>query len=215
MKLHNIKLVVFDLDGTLIDSDKSIYKSTVKSLEKFGIEFDIPPDKFSEMIGLHFQEIFNKYKIKVHDFEEFIEYYKSIYFEFINFSEVYPDVIQTLDLLKDKYIIALLTTKGQDQAEKILQHFNLIKYFDYVWGRKDGLPVKPSSVPLLQICSKFNVEPKDTIIIGDAEIDVQCGKNAGAKTCAVTYGYRKKEKLLFEKPDFIVDNLYDINNFLI
>lgn len=214
MKLSNIKLIVFDLDGTLIDSNKSIYKSTVISLGKFGIEFNLHEDKFTEMIGLHFQEIFDRYNIKVEDFEEFIEYYKSIYFDYINYSKVYPDVFNTLDFLKDKYLISLLTTKGQDQAEKILEHFNLIKYFNSVWGRRNGLPVKPSPVPLLKICDEFEIEPEDTMIVGDAEIDVQCGKNAGAKTCAVTYGYRKKDMLKSENPDIIVDNLSEIINLL-
>ncbi|MBN2570941.1 MAG: HAD family hydrolase [Ignavibacteriales bacterium] len=214
MKLDHIKLIVFDLDGTLIDSDKSIYKSTIRTLENFGIKFNIPEKEFSQMIGLHFQEIFHKFNIKVDDFEKFIEFYKSIYFSYINYSTVYPNVIEILKILKNKYFIALLTTKGQDQAEKILQHFNLTQYFNYIWGRRDGVPVKPSPIPLLQICDEFKIQPENTIIIGDAEIDVQCGKNAGAVTCAVTFGYRTKEKLLSENPDFIIDNLLEIDQLL-
>jgi phosphoglycolate phosphatase-like HAD superfamily hydrolase len=106
--------------------------------------------------------------------------------------------------------VSLLTTKGQDQAELILQHFSLFNKFDYVMGRRPGMAHKPSPEPLQKICNDLNVVVSDTLMIGDSEMDIQCGKNAGSKTCAVTYGYRTKADLQKLSPDFLIDNILDV-----
>ncbi|MCX7875112.1 MAG: HAD family hydrolase [Melioribacteraceae bacterium] len=206
----NIKLLVFDLDGTLVSSHKTIYQATVKTLEHFNINVNIPEDKFYEMIGWHFEDIFNEFGFKVNNFEEFINVYKSIYFDYINYSHLYEGVENTLTKLKDKFLISLLTTKGQDQAEKLVSYFNIENKFDLVMGRRNGLKHKPSAEPLLKICEELNVDAKETIIIGDTELDIQCGKNADAKTCAVTYGYRTKKTLEELSPDYIVDKIEEL-----
>ena len=85
---------------------------------------------------------------------------------------------------------------------------------NYVAGRKPGLPIKPAPEPLLEVCSILEVDPQKTLMVGDTEMDIQCGKNAGAVTCAVTFGYRTKEKLENDNPDYIIDNIADINIIL-
>jgi phosphoglycolate phosphatase-like HAD superfamily hydrolase len=77
-------------------------------------------------------------------------------------------------------------------------------------GRRDGLAHKPSPESLLFICKDLQVEPAETLIVGDTELDIQCGKNAGAKTCGVIYGYRKKEQIVKEKPDLIISDLEEL-----
>ena len=122
---------------------------------------------------------------------------------------------EALDQLNQNGIkISLLTTKGQDQADKIINHFNLRKYFSFVMGRRNDIAIKPSPEPLHFICSKLKVNESDTIMTGDSEIDIICGKNAGALSCAVTYGYRSKEDLEFEKPDFIINDFRQILNII-
>jgi HAD superfamily hydrolase (TIGR01549 family) len=210
-----IELVVFDLDGTLMSSHETIYKATVHTLDELNIHGEIPHEKFCSRIGLHFEDIFEEFGIVVNDFEKFIGIYKSVYFDFIQSSEIYPGVKETLQALKSKKIkTALLTTKAQDQADIITKHFNLTEQLDYIMGRRTGLAHKPSPEPLLKICSDLNVNPSHTMIVGDSEMDIQCGKNANAKTCGVTYGYRSKEHLVNEFPDFIVDNIIELNTIL-
>lgn len=210
-----IDLVVFDLDGTLMSSHETIYKATVHTLNELNISGEIPHEKFCSRIGLHFEDIFEEFGIVVNDFEKFIGIYKSVYFDFIQSSEIYPGVKETLQALKSKKIkTALLTTKAQDQADIITKHFNLTEQLDYIMGRRTGLAHKPSPEPLLKICSDLNVNPSHTMIVGDSEMDIQCGKNANAKTCGVTYGYRSKEHLVNEFPDFIVDNIIELNTIL-
>ncbi len=151
----NIKHICFDLDGTLVKSDTTIYKATLKTLEHLSIKGEIEEDKFIEMIGMHFIDIFNNFNLDVPDFQKFIGIYKKLYFDFIDESKVYPEVEDTLSFLKNEkdLKISLLTTKGQDQAEKIIDHFDFSKYFDFVMGRREGIAHKPSAEPLVFICN--------------------------------------------------------------
>lgn len=206
-----IKHCCFDLDGTLVDSNKTIYNATAYSLGKLGIDFKVNEDLFALKIGQHFVDIFNDFDIKVPDFDKFITIYKINYFEQMEYSKVYDEVEKTLSALKDRDIqVSLLTTKIQDQADRIIDHFNLRKYFDLVMGRRDGIAHKPSLEPLIKICNDLNVNANNTLMVGDTELDIQCGKNAGSYTCGVLYGYRTKELIDAENPDFIVEWIEDI-----
>jgi phosphoglycolate phosphatase-like HAD superfamily hydrolase len=204
----NLKHICFDLDGTLVDSHKTIYNATIKSLKDLNILNNINEDIFREKIGMHFVDIFEDMNIPVNDFEEFIQVYKNNYFLFIDDSELYPEVSNILSYFsKSEYKISLLTTKAQDQAEKILEHFNLSKYFDLIMGRRNGIAHKPSPEPLLLICEELIVNSDESLIVGDTEMDILCGQNANTKTCAVTHGYRTEESILKHKPDYIVKDL--------
>jgi len=206
-----IKHICFDLDGTLVDSRDTILKSTKAALDQLSIPHNINIGIFTNMIGKHFVDIFEEMKISVPDFEEFISIYKALYFDFIDSSIFYPEVQETLNQLNKKQLkVSLLTTKGQEQADKIIDHFNLRTSFDYVMGRRDGLDHKPSPESLLYICKELQVNPSETLMVGDTELDIQCGKSADAKTCAAIYGYRTKEQLEKEKPDFIISGLNEL-----
>ena len=215
MNKNIITHICFDLDGTLVDSSDTILESTKAALDKLKISYKINEDVFTNMIGMHFVDIFEELKIDVNDFEKFISIYKALYFDFMDSSVLYPDVSETLTFLNKKKIkVSLLTTKVQDQAEKIIDHFNLRSSFDYLMGRRDGLAHKPSPEPLLQICKELRVEPAETVIVGDTELDIQCGKSAGSKTCGVLFGYRTKDQLEKEKPDFLISGLSELRKIL-
>ncbi|MDR3666161.1 MAG: HAD family hydrolase [Ignavibacteriaceae bacterium] len=209
--LKDIRHICFDLDGTLVDSYLNIFKATVKTLEILGIPGQFSEKDFYNRIGHHFLDIFHDLNIPVPDLEHFINIYKSYYFEFIDTSNLYPGVTDVLYYLKTNNIhVSLLTTKGQDQADRIIDHFNLRKYFSRVMGRSIGIPVKPSPEPLLMICRELNILPVESIMAGDTELDIRCGKSANIKTCSVTYGYRSREVLEKENPDFIIDKITDL-----
>ncbi len=210
-----VRHICLDLDGTLVDSFGTILNSTIKTLKQLNINNTVLEADLRIRIGHHFSDIFRDLKIDVTDIEHFISIYKTFYFEFINDSTLYPNVEETLSELKKKGIlISLLTTKGQDQAEKIIKHFKLFKYFDYIMGRRPGIPVKPDPQPLLKICKELNIIPEESLMTGDTELDIVCGKNAGAITCGVTYGYREKENLLKENADFYINSLDEILNVI-
>ena len=210
-----IKHVCFDLDGTLVDSKVTILESTKAALDELKIPHNIPEELFNNMIGKHFVDIFMELKMHAVDFEPFIKIYKAFYFNFINESVLYPNVEETLSYLNEKEIkISLLTTKVQEQADRIIDHFGLRNSFNYIMGRRDGLEHKPSPESLLYICKELDVNPSETIMVGDTELDIQCGKNAGSKTCATLFGYRTEEQLKKENPDYLISGLEEIKQFL-
>jgi phosphoglycolate phosphatase/pyrophosphatase PpaX len=205
----------FDLDGTLVDSKETILESTKTALDQLKINHKIDENIFTNMIGMHFVDIFDELKIEVNDFEKFISIYKAYYFDFMDFSYLYPGVQQTLQYLNEKNIrVSLLTTKVQDQAEKIIDHFNLRSSFHYLMGRRDGLAHKPSPEPLFYICNELKIKPSETLMVGDTELDIQCGISAGAKTCGVLFGYRTKDQLEKEKPDFLISGFDELRKIL-
>ena len=210
-----IKHVCFDLDGTLVDSKNTILESTKAALDKLNISYKIDEAIFTNMIGMHFVDIFEMLKIDVADFEKFITIYKTLYFDFMDSSYLYPGVQQTLQYLnKNNTKVSLLTTKVQDQAEKIIDHFNLRSSFHYLMGRRDGLAHKPSPESLFYICNELKIKPSETLMVGDTELDIQCGISAGAKTCGVLYGYRTEDQLEKEKPDFLISGLSELTKIL-
>lgn len=210
-----IKHVCFDLDGTLVDSKDTILECTKAALDKLKISYELNEDTFTNMIGMHFVDIFEELKINVPDFEKFITIYKALYFDFMDSSYLYPEVENILTYLNQQQVkVSLLTTKVQDQAVKIIDHFNLRSSFHYLMGRRNGLAHKPSPEPLVYICNVLNVKPTKTLMVGDTELDIQCGIGAGAKTCGVLYGYRTEKQLRKEKPDFLISGLNDLINIL-
>jgi phosphoglycolate phosphatase/pyrophosphatase PpaX len=211
----NITTIVFDLDGTLMSSHETIYQATVKTLKECNYNVDMPEDQFYTKIGMHFEDLFRDFGFVVDDFDSFIAKYKSIYFEYIDLSIIYPNVIDTINYLyENKYNIALLTTKAQDQADLILKHFGLADKFTYIMGRRPGLQHKPSAEPLLYILKELDTLPKNCIMVGDSELDILCGKNAGAYTLGVSYGYRSSDILKTYNPDFLCDDISQLKNIL-
>jgi HAD superfamily hydrolase (TIGR01549 family) len=206
-----LKHICFDLDGTIINSFPTIFKCTIRTLEHLNIAAEIAEKEFHGMIGHHFLDIFKQLNINVVDVESFINIYKTYYFDYIDDSLLYPGVEDVLGKLHDEGMkISLLTTKGQDQAEMLIDHFGLKPFFNTVYGRRTGMAIKPDAEPLLRICSELNVKSEETLMTGDSDLDIRCGKNAGTKTCAVTYGYRTPEVLKNENPDYIINNLTEI-----
>jgi HAD superfamily hydrolase (TIGR01509 family) len=206
-----IKCIVFDLDGTLVKSHKTIYKTTIKTLEKLNLSTALDEVKFYGLLGHHFADIFSECKIEVPDVDYFIDIYKEMYFDFIDDSKMYDNAFLLFDELKLRGVkLGLLTTKGQGQAEKISDHFQFNKYLDVIEGRKKGIAIKPAPDQLLKICKELKIDPKNTLMVGDTELDIQCGKSAGAKTCAVSFGYREVEDLKNLNPDYLIDDLKEI-----
>jgi len=210
-----LKLAIFDLDGTITESHKTIYYSAESALKEMNIPFNIDEASFKKFIGMPFKDIFAQKNIPVDNYDRFLKIYLEYYYQFLNETIVYDGISYVFDILKENKIeIALLTTKIQNQAEYILKHFNIAQYFNYTMGRREGIPVKPSPVPIFNICKDLRINPEDSCMVGDTEMDVLAGKNAGSLTVAVTYGYRDKYFLMEYNPDYLIDYPMDFLQIL-
>jgi phosphoglycolate phosphatase/pyrophosphatase PpaX len=206
-----IKHISFDLDGTIIDSIDTIYVSTIKTLQKLNISHKLTPAQFRKRVGYHFKDMFKDLNIPVIDFDEYLSIYKDYYFKLMDKSNIYPGVIETLQYLKEKGIkLSLCTTKLQIQADMVIDYFELRNYFSMILGRRDNLENKPSAQPLLFICSELKISPGVSLMVGDTELDIRCGKNAGSRTCAVSYGYRELKLIKEENPDYIINDITEL-----
>lgn len=209
--MNKIEAIVFDLDGTLTDSKKNIYEAIMAAFRDLNIEETIVEEEFGKYIGWHFEEIFNDLGIDLKSLDAFFESYKSHYYKLLHLTTFYPSVVDTIKNLYEKKVkVCLLTTKAQDQADYIIDHLQLREYFTYVMGRRPNVANKPSPEPLQILCDDIEVDIKNAVMVGDTEMDINCGKSAGAKTVAVTYGYRTVEHIKSLEPDFIIDSLNEI-----
>lgn len=210
-----IESVIFDLDGTLVKSHKTIYMATVSTLEKMNLSTQFDKNMFYSLLGHHFNDIFRGCGINVPNMSEFISIYKKYYKDFLDLSVIYPNTFETLEILKEMKIkLALLTTKSHEQAKSLSEYFELDRYLDIVVGRKKDIPHKPAPDQYLSICNNLNVLPENSMMVGDTELDVLCAKNAGASSCAVEYGYRTIDELNQYSPDYIIKNLLEVINLV-
>jgi HAD superfamily hydrolase (TIGR01509 family) len=101
------------------------------------------------------------------------------------------------------------TTKGTPTTRAVLEQFGLIQYFDHVQGT-DGFPCKPAPDVLLKSVAELGVRAEDCLMVGDAPADMEAGRRAGVKTCAVTYGYGRRDEMAKHQPDYWVDDLREL-----
>jgi HAD superfamily hydrolase (TIGR01509 family) len=200
---------LFDIDGTLLDSAQDI----CGAIQSVLAETDCTPVSFDFLrgyIGLHlldlFSDIFPRYTPEQYD--ELIRQYRAIYLaRGHTLTKVYPGVQEALAALGGRKSTA--TTKGTPTTRAVLEQFGLIRYFDHVQGT-DGFPCKPAPDVLLKSLAELGVNPEDCLMVGDAPADMEAGRRAGVKTCAVTYGYGKRDEMAKHQPDYWVDDLREL-----
>jgi phosphoglycolate phosphatase len=99
--------------------------------------------------------------------------------------------------------------KGTPTTRIVLEKFRLIQHFDHVQGT-DGFPSKPAPDVILTAIAALGAKPEDCLMVGDSPPDMEAGRRAGVKTCAVRYGYGKREQLALHNPDYWVDDLREL-----
>ena len=190
--------ILFDMDGVLIDSLDSWYSALNESLVYYNHK-PISRDLFIKKYWGHDLKI----KLEKDGYEyDIIPLCNKIYPKHIEKVKIYPDTIQTLKKLK-KYKKAIITNTPRSCAPKVLQKFNLTKYFDLLMTSNDVPIGKPSPDIILKACLKLNVKPQDTIIIGDTLSDFKAGKAAGC----IVVGMKIDA-------DFTISNLSELLNIL-
>jgi phosphoglycolate phosphatase len=200
---------LFDIDGTLLDSAEDICGAVQQVLETT----DHQPVEFSFLkgyIGLHlldlFQDLFPNYTAEQYD--EFIRQYRAFYpARGHKATRIYPGVAEGLASLGGRKSTA--TTKGSPTTKLILEQFGLLQYFEHVQGT-DGFPCKPAPDVIWTALKALGANPEDCLFVGDSPADMEAGKRAGVKTCAVRYGYGNSDEMAKFSPDFWIDDLREL-----
>ncbi len=210
-----IELIIFDLDGTLVDSIQDITDSLNKTL----ITYNIPtytPDETKSLVGsgakmLIYRALPEHMRDKVDVvLKDFIENYKKNLFKK---TRLFNGVYETLRALDEKgYKKAIISNKREELTKKTLEVMGIDRFFEIVMG-EDTLPYKkPSPEPIYEVLRRLSVDKKHAVIVGDGIQDIEAGKAAGIKTIAVAYGYTDREKL--SGADYMIDDIRELITLL-
>lgn len=209
--------VLFDLDGTLTNSERGITKSVQHALRKFGIEVE-DRTVLRPFIGPPLGESFQVfYGMSVEESEQAIKYYRERFsVKGLYENEVYPGVEKMLQVLKEsgkKLILA--TSKPEKFTMLILEHFDLLKYFDFVAGATmDGSRGEKADVIRYALELSGIEDKSEVIMIGDRKFDILGAKENGLASMGVLYGFGDREELTEAGADYIVETAEDIVKIL-
>ncbi|MBN1115050.1 MAG: HAD hydrolase-like protein [Oligoflexia bacterium] len=216
MERRDITAVVFDMDGTLIDTTGQIVSALSAALKNYGIEPAVEESKLGMLMGRTLQDTLSVVlpgdKIKYADLVAgyYIDYY---YKNFTGKASAYPYVAEVLGYLSERGCkIAVATTKHTDCAISEIDGAGLAGFIDVIEGTDPGIPHKPDPFLYFRICDFFSVAPGSTVMVGDSGRDIEFGKNAGAGTVAVTYGAWQRDRFISESivPDIFIDNIKEL-----
>ena len=221
----NKKLLIFDFDGTLIDSVPDLADATNIMLEQLG-KPSYPLDTVKEWVGngarmLVERALSGSVDINEHLSTDEIEAAEQLFFEAYeahdsNKTTSYPDVDSGLKQLKSAgFTLALVTNKPMRFVPNILDSLGWTPLFDMVLGG-DSLPVKkPDPAPLLHVCDILKFEPAQAFMIGDSINDISAGKNAGIDTIGLSYGYNYGKDIRDSEPNQAFDHFAELLAYLL
>lgn len=202
--------VLFDLDGTLVDSAEDIAASVNAALALDGAA-PRPLAEIAPRIGAPLADIFRAL-LPAPDparVEAACAAYRAHYFDnCARASRLYPGVGACLDGLAGARL-GVATTKATFQAVRVCEAFGIARRFAAIQGC-DGIPHKPDPAVVLAALSRLGVDPGEAWMVGDTVLDLRAGRAAGCRVCAVTYGIGRREDLAAEAPDLLLDDLADL-----
>ncbi|HEC81065.1 MAG TPA: HAD family hydrolase [Thermoplasmatales archaeon] len=198
-----MKAFLFDLDGTLIKSKDVISEIINETLAEFGYA-PFTQEEMLASVGMPLEKLFSlkaDEKVVPEMCRRYVEKYLK---KGLKKTEPYEKVVNLLKELKDaKTKIGVVTTKSEEEAKKVIEHFGLTPYVDVVVGHNHRWKPKPEPDPILFACSKLSIPPDKTVMIGDANVDIEAGKHAGTfATIGVLWGIGSKNDL--KDADYLV-----------
>jgi len=189
-------IILFDLDGTLIDSTEAILESFHHSLDVHGY---LPHPKDSEieaLIGYPLDIMFSRVGIDESVVWDYVSTYKEHYQKISTQKTLLLECArEAVERASKIATLGVVTTKTGKYSRVLLEHFGIMKYFEVLIGREDVKEPKPAAEPILKALENL---PKDENVwmIGDTKLDLICAKNAGVNSIGVTSGYDTKETIL-------------------
>lgn len=220
MKFNNKKVIIFDLDGTLINSAPDLALAVnhmLQTLKRTTFSEDIIHDWVGNGAQTLVQRALSgKSEIDVNLdpalSSKALEIFLSYYAKNLCVSTVaYPHVSTTLEALKERgYTLAIVTNKPVDFVEPILNGLGLSKFFEFYLGGDSLKKRKPDPMPLLHVCEKLGVTVEQCIMVGDSKNDILAAKSAKMQSIGLSYGYNYGEDIANYNPDVVFDNFADI-----
>ena len=213
------KLVIFDLDGTLLDTIADLAESANHALKQLGY-----PTHPVEVIRTYVGNGINKLLFRALPDEEkseenmmrmrthFVPYYDA---HNADLSAPYPGIVSLLEELQAKgLMIAVASNKYQEATVKLVKHYFPMIDFVEVLGQREGINVKPEPTIVFDILKKAGVSKEETLYVGDSGVDMQTAINAGVDAIGVTWGFRPRTELEDFHPMGLIDQAEELLGFV-
>jgi len=189
-----MKAVIFDKDGVILDSEKTNLSSAVKAFSILGIEVE---DEETSLIEGKHPDAYVEYFSGKHSFSipEFRKIQRETYFELLDYSSVFDNVISLIKILYEKkFPQAVVTSSGRDSTHLILEKLGVKKYFDTITTRDDTSRHKPDPEPYLVTAKVLKVDPSDCVVFEDSAVGIRAALSAGMRCVAMRNEYTSDEE---------------------
>jgi len=208
-----ITTILCDLDGTLVDSRRDITAAFQDAWH--GVVDAIAPSAaaISKHIGKPLASMLDELggRVSPSMCSTFLSIYRESYrSRDARMTLPYPGVIPTLQALSPTFTLGVVTTKELEQAEIVLRRLGLNGFFKHIQGPTGDLCAKPAPDTVLAALAALHCVPSQALMVGDTPADMLAGKAAGARICAVTYGFGTREALLHCDPDLAIDSFGEL-----
>lgn len=207
-----ITLLIFDLDGTLVDTAQDITDAFNHAASPLGIK-PLSVERVTSMVSGGISNLIDRMfalrsdsswgsapEQKTLAMRSFLSYYSD---HLLDNSRPYPGVSETLSVMSC-YRMAVISNKREGLSRKVLEGTGLARHFACILGSDSASEKKPSPVPVFEVLKRLNAVKEEAVIVGDSDFDIETGKNAGIRTIAVTYGFRERSALL--EADYLIDS---------
>ncbi len=221
-RFSGVRVLIFDLDGTLIDSKLDLALAVNAARKHMGLDA-LPEEQIFGYVGHGAPMLIRRALGSVatdENVESALQYFLQYYREHMLDNTVpYPGVREALEELDRRtgsgtaMQMAVLTNKPVRFSQMILDGLGMSRYFRYVYGGNSFEKKKPNPIGVETLLRDFGAEVREAMMVGDSEIDVQTARNAGIWACGVTYGLGS-DGLVQHPPDLLLDNLADLRGHL-
>jgi phosphoglycolate phosphatase len=211
--VRDVRLLVFDLDGTLVDSLRDLATATNQALDRIAPGTPpLPVEEVRAFVGDGARQLLRRSLDKTglpNTVDELLPVYLDCYAGcLLDTTRLFPGVREALDRLRDR-TLAVLTNKPGDLSRAILAGLDVADRFARIYGAGDVPSHKPDPAGLLRILEDLGVPCGRAVMVGDSEVDVRTGRAAGVRTVGVTYGLHPEGLRAFP-PDLCIDDLREL-----